>query len=626
MSYYSLPSVKCSERKNILNNLYTSNSDKCININPSSIYNNLFPGFNQPMSKFTNTTGSGFDNINSLTNVTQEDCASNCLLKSNEGCNYFNYKNSTKTCTLLNTKDPELVTSTQSGVKSNIYTKKDNQCNTSTDPDCVGCADFCPTTNNDSYDLTGTGLILNDNNQRINDPIAVSNIDTCMDNCNNDTNCQSFIYTESESKCDLYKKRVDGTDILYKKNEDLENKINMDYLSYYNSYKNGDAKVGDYTCAFDNSNQNCYELSQEECGTNNCKSTEDKVDDNGTDIYNFPIPRSKLAGRGDGKMGINGFIFNKCISNNGSCIGPVFTNDNMGFPKRYRTPNPPTQSYMVKNSFDKKKQTKFVNCPTGYSPNEDGTKCIDGANICVPNNVENTDGNKACSYSKDNALLKRRPELNAFSNVEGCKNWCNKDKDCKAVSAYFEDGNAKCHYYNNKIFNDFSNLVTSYNHTVYTKRAQEKDYQFNMKQYAESLVDNDIPLSPTLNQIINPYEYDTQNNYFNFTSCLSDDIIQSKTNNITSACMTQFGKGYVAAFNSMEGRKDCSNNKYRYRCELNPASNLNVKSLNLIPKIQENFTSGTEHFSSANLLNGQTLVLFLSVVILTFIIIKYFLK
>ena len=43
MSYYSLPSVKCSERKNILNNLYTNDSDKCVNINPSTIYNNIFP-------------------------------------------------------------------------------------------------------------------------------------------------------------------------------------------------------------------------------------------------------------------------------------------------------------------------------------------------------------------------------------------------------------------------------------------------------------------------------------------------------------------------------------------------------------------------------------------------------
>lgn len=623
MSYYSLPSVKCSERKNILNDLYTNDSDKCVNINPSTIYDNLFPGFNEPMSKFENTTGSGFNKVNSFTNVRQEDCASNCL-ENSEGCNYFDYKNSTKTCSLLNTKNPELVTSTQTGVSSNVYTKKDNQCSGSTDPDCAGCTDFCPTTNDDSYDLTGTGLVLNDNNQRIGEVSAVSNLNTCMDNCNNNTNCQSFIFTETESNCDLYKNKVDGTDILFEKDQDLQNKISLDYLSYYNNYKNGKASVGDYTCSYDDTNQQCIQLSQEECVTKNFNNGGEEDGVNGTDIFDYPIPRSGLNGKGEGNMGINGFIFDKCISNNGSCIGPVFTNDNMGFPKRDRTPNPPTQSYMVKNSFDKKKQTKFINCPTGYSPNEDGSKCIDGANVCVPNNIENTDGGDNCTYNNDNALLKRSPKLDAFSNVEGCKNWCEKDKDCKGVSSYFEDGNAKCHYYNNKMFNDLSNLVTSYNHTVYTKRAQEKDYQFNMKEYAESLVDNDIPLTPSLNQILNPYEYDTQNNYFNFTSCLSDDIIQDETNNITKACMSQFGDGYVAGFDSIEGRKDCSGGEYRYRCELNPGSDLNVKSLDLIPKIQENFVSSAEHFSSANLLNGQSFILLLSVAILIFFIIKYF--
>ena len=260
MSYYSLPSVKCSERKNILNNLYTNDSDKCVNINPSTIYNNIFPGFNEPMNKFENITGSGFNKVNSYINVTQENCALDCLENSNEECNYFDYKNSTKTCTLLNTKEPELVTSTQTGVSSNVYTKKDNQCSESTDPDCAGCTDFCPTTNDDSYDLTGTGLILNDNNQRIGEVSAVSKLNTCMDNCNIDTNCQSFIFTETESKCNLYKNKVDGTDILFKKNQDLQNKISLDYLSYYNKYNNGKASLGDYSCYYDDTNQQCIQL------------------------------------------------------------------------------------------------------------------------------------------------------------------------------------------------------------------------------------------------------------------------------------------------------------------------------------------------------------------------------
>ena len=60
------------------------------------------------------------------------------------------------------------------------------------------------------------------------------------------------------------------------------------------------------------------------------------------------------------------------------------------------------------------------------------------------------------------------------------------------------------------MFNKLSNFKTSDNHTVYTKREQEKDYAFNIKSHTVSLMDNDIPLKASINQIINPNE--TMNN------------------------------------------------------------------------------------------------------------------
>ena len=197
MSYYSLPSVKCSERKNILNDLYTTDTQKCLNINPDEIYDNLFPGFNNPMSKFNTIKGTGFNNVNSFNDITQDECSSNCLL--NENCKYFDYKNATNTCTLLNTNDPETTSNTNSGLTSNIYKKKTNTCNTN-DPDCIDCQDFCPTTNDDSYELTGSGLTVNDINQQISSS-AVSSLDKCMDNCNDDTKCKAILYSSSSSSC-----------------------------------------------------------------------------------------------------------------------------------------------------------------------------------------------------------------------------------------------------------------------------------------------------------------------------------------------------------------------------------------------------------------------------------------
>ena len=75
MSYYSLPSVKCSERKNILSSLYSSNENKCLKVNPTTIYDNLFPGFNEPMSKFSNKAVS-FNNVKT-SDITMEDCTQN---------------------------------------------------------------------------------------------------------------------------------------------------------------------------------------------------------------------------------------------------------------------------------------------------------------------------------------------------------------------------------------------------------------------------------------------------------------------------------------------------------------------------------------------------------------------
>ena len=146
----------------------------------------------------------------------------------------------------------------------------------------------------------------------------------------------------------------------------LGNKISMNYLPYYQSYQEGNkdynGKIGDYNCGY--SDGECFEISQKKCDSNNnCNTQEESPEQEINRIYNYPlntISNNNIAqnnlSSSNTKVSINGFKFDKCLSNTGnSCIGPIYTNDDLGFPKRDRTPNPPTQDYMIRKSFEKTK-------------------------------------------------------------------------------------------------------------------------------------------------------------------------------------------------------------------------------------------------------------------------------
>lgn len=122
--------------------------------------------------------------------------------------------------------------------------------------------------------------------------------------------------------------------------DNLGNKISMDYLPYYQSYQEGNndykGKTGDYTCGY--SDSECYEISQKECNSNNCNTQEETAEQEINKIYDYPlnnISNNNIAlSSTNGKVSINGFKFDKCLSNTGnSCIGPIYTNDDSGFPK-----------------------------------------------------------------------------------------------------------------------------------------------------------------------------------------------------------------------------------------------------------------------------------------------------
>jgi len=626
MSYFSLPSIKCSDRKNVsgLDDI----QDKCTGFNPDNIYNSLFPGFNKPMSKFNNVTGEGFDQIGKTkSNISKDKCAESCLqANADKGCKYMSYQDSTQTCSLYGDENPQTAKLTDDSKTSKLYRKiSDNGCN-SEDSECIGCNVFC---NDKNYELKKSNVNVSGN------PLSktvVSSISKCEDKCNEDVNCKSFLYENQKSKCNIFKEKVNtSSNVMFQIKDELNNRVTLDYLKYYNSYsKDGDGKVGDYTCGLNSSTGDCYTITQKKCTTNvgedyGVDSTDGKS--KFIKMYKYPLNYGNTASSstGDGrasKVSINNFKFSKCISNSGSCIDTVYTNDNSGFPQRDRKSNPPTENYMVTKSFKKMENTAFLNCPQDWKPVDfNNGMCISAnGDSCVPNNV---DAKGTCKYTQnDNAQMTRKPQKNAFLNEFECMSWCKNNDDCAGVSTnYTNKGELECRYYNEKMFNNNTRFNSQMpGNTVYKKKQQDNDYVYNIKSYTESLLDNSIPMKPSLNQIINPKETNCMGNNFSFTSCMKDSKMKD-LQTISRVCLDQYGEGYVADENAIEGKTPCNVSGYsRYRCNLDPTNNINAQTTDLRPplnpnRVIETFTSGSTQSCPSYLWTTLVIIFIIAIIL-----------
>lgn len=128
-----------------------------------------------------------------------------------------------------------------------------------------------------------------------------------------------------------------------------------------------------------------------------------------------------------------------------------------------------------------------------------------------------------------------------------------------------------------------------------------------------------------MNQILNPDDHSCDNNYFNFTKCISDSNIGSDLIKLSEKCQNQFGKGYVADEHAIEGKKSCNQSGYsRYRCNLNPAINPNAENINLRPKLNEYFgnSGDTNNQDSGFSSICFNIFIFIAVILVIFIIRK----
>jgi hypothetical protein len=279
----------------------------------------------------------------------------------------------------------------------------------------------------------------------------------------------------------------------------------------------------------------------------------------------------------------------KCIKGKGGCIDQIMTYDNNGLPQYNRTPDPPTQSFMISDKFHQKDNRRIINCPTGYNisssknhlcvnNNDNSIKCISNDNNIKLKNVSN------CDYTNGGDSMTNNPPLaNEFNFDQKCKDWCWSNPDCYAVTSNTnENGETMCYYYDKNIKNKnkFMKNVQGYN--SYFSKKPKNIYPNDPINFTEKQITDQTPLYSNLNQITNPR---TLGSYRNYTDCLKRSDLGEDNDlviNLSGKCQDQIGPGYVARADELCDAIPCSEEGYsRYKCKFEPLNTTNIFNIDL---------------------------------------------
>ena len=630
MSYYSLPSINCNDRKNILKKIFQTEKERCENLNPNKIYNSLYPGFENPLNKFNTINGEGESLIGATYNLTEDQCAQDCLTHISDDtdnkCNYFRYDKETNICDLYSTDefiDDDNENSSR-GTNKKLYKRTSNTSCSSSDSNCTGCSSICDGNLNNNFKQIEDNMTINELN-KLGQSLGVNNLQTCMQKCYDNSSCKSFIYKQNKSKCSLYSnKKNNSTKNLYEIKSNLGNKIDLSYEKTYNNYKKGNkdynGKVGDYFCEYDNTNNICNKTEYKSCSKDSEQVVSEESLTKHINLQNSidNIPKSSTGN----PLKINNLGFNKCIKGKNGCVGNLFTYDNLGFPQYYRTANPSTQNYMFANSLKEHKNKKILNCPSGYiASSYRNNLCHNFENnqYCIPNNVDSSTviGITKCTYNNnDDSLMKSAPNKTKFNNPERCNSWCNNRNDCYAVSST-QNKNKKYYQKDN-------------NNNYYIKKPNDDTYIYDTKDYTQREVFNQTPLQSNLVRILHSSKAETSEeeqdrSFKQYTSCLTIPRLNNKEKNalisISKVCQNQFGKGYVAHKKALCNKIECktsdNNKKYRYACTFDPTDNINIYNIG--------DTTYSEHFNNFSTKNTPSYIPIV-IILLIFLIIIFLFK
>ena len=612
MSYYNLPGISCDNRLNVLTDIFTTNEERCENLNPDEIYSSLFPNYIDKDNLYTSTTGQGTDNISNTYGIDTDKCAYDCIDNTTKQCNYFSYDKPTNNCKLYSSNNFTTISPSRTNSISSYEKKTDTTCT-----DCIS--------NNQNIDDSFT--FVGDNMSKSSDQISdtsTNDLDECKLSCYNNNNCNGFSYIQNYSKCSLYENSDASTDNnnLYKINTNSNNsKIDDSYESYYRNYDL--QKDGDYYCSYNNDSGTCSVSSLNTCSGQVSYDNDNEEEGNNSDVTpSVTIPSVTNV---KNKFKLNGVGFSDCIKNgNEQCADILYTVDNDGFPQLNRYPNPPINNKMVTNVFRKYKNSRILNCPSGYIPGPNGADyCINSnSDKCTPNNIINDDSsNPNCTYST-NSLMKNSPQTNVYSDPLICKDWCLKNKDCYAVSTNNDNfsGKNSCYYYNNSLNNKKFKQKSDYNN-FYVKKNENDRYVYDIKTYTNNLISNQTPLKANIAQIL--YN-DEEESVAPYTKCMKISDISNNFNNalisITKQCVNDHGPGYIGNVNSLNYKKKCNNVKsqsFRYPCQFNPTNNTNL--------FNYNFNSNIETFKNRFSIYSNNKILLIYFCITIFLLIFVFL-
>lgn len=212
--------------------------------------------------------------------------------------------------------------------------------------------------------------------------------------------------------------------------------------------------------------------------------------------------------------------YNKCVNN-------LYTISNKGQPTIHNAGKVGVHSNLYADSFNRKYNKVFVNCPDGKIPydtvqfnitntadDSDGPHLVDGnlnaVGMCVKDSNESGDIEEVCKMSGDpigatnnqyastyedstgntpancsnidkiyltnsvdnenetNEYLVNTPGPTEYTNFKNCQSWCEKDINCAGVQQYIdEQGNVFCKYYNGQNENVRNKLNDDKNYITY---------------------------------------------------------------------------------------------------------------------------------------------------------------
>ena len=175
MSYYSLPSTNCNDRKNILKEIFQTEKERCENLNPNKIYNSLYPGFENPLNKFNTIYGEGENLIGATYNLNENECAQDCLTHvsddTDKKCKYFRYDQENNVCDLYSSdefNENETFSYNENssrGTDIKIYKRTSTTSCNSNDSNCTGCISTCDSNLNNNFQKMGNNLTIDEVNK-----------------------------------------------------------------------------------------------------------------------------------------------------------------------------------------------------------------------------------------------------------------------------------------------------------------------------------------------------------------------------------------------------------------------------------------------------------------------------